>query len=51
MSTYLDFEKPIEELVNQIEEAKKIGEKTNVDISKTIKELEKKLEQTKAEIY
>jgi acetyl-CoA carboxylase carboxyl transferase subunit alpha len=51
MSTYLDFEKPIEELVNQIEEAKKIGEKTNVDISKTIKELEKKLEQTKADIY
>lgn len=51
MSTYLDFEKPIEELVNQIDEAKKIGEKTNVDISKTVKELEKKLDQAKHEIY
>jgi acetyl-CoA carboxylase carboxyl transferase subunit alpha len=51
MSTYLDFEKPIEELVIQIDEAKKIGEKTNVDISKTVKELEKKLEQTKLELY
>ena len=51
MSTYLDFEKPIEELVNQIDEAKKIGEKTNVDISKTVKELEKKLEKTMHEIY
>jgi len=51
MSTYLDFEKPIEELVNQIDEAKKIGEKTNVDISKTVKELEKKLDQIKHDIY
>lgn len=51
MSTFLDFEKPVEELINQIEEAKKIGEKTNVDVAPTIKELEKKLKETRAGIY
>lgn len=51
MSTFLDFEKPIEELMNQIEETKKIGEKTNVDVSKTVKELEKKLIDAQTEIY
>ncbi len=51
MATYLEFEKPIEELDNQIEEAKKIGEKTNVDVSSTVKELEKKRNQIKKEIY
>lgn len=49
--TFLDFEKPVEELINQIEEAKKLGEKTNVDISATLKELEKKLKDTRATVY
>ena len=51
MATYLDFEKPIEELTLQIEEAKKIGEKTNVDVSTTVGELEKKLLKATKEIY
>lgn len=51
MATYLDFEKPIEDLVNQIEEAKLIGEKSNVDVSNTVAELEKKLKSTTVEIY
>lgn len=51
MRTFLDFEKPVEELYNQIEEAKKLGERTNVDISKTVKDLEKKLLDTKTAIY
>ena len=51
MNTFLDFEKPIEELITQIEETKKIGEKTNVNVSKTLKELEKKLNDTTAQIY
>jgi acetyl-CoA carboxylase carboxyl transferase subunit alpha len=51
MPIYLDFEKPIEDLILQIEEAKTIGEKSEVDVSKTISELENKLEKTKKEIF
>lgn len=51
MATYLDFEKPIEDLVNQIEEAKQIGEKSEVDVSQMVSELEEKLKQTKIDLY
>jgi acetyl-CoA carboxylase carboxyl transferase subunit alpha len=51
MVTYLDFEKPIEELKNQLENAKQIAEKSKVDMSQSIKELEKKIEETTREIY
>ena len=49
--TYLDFEKPIAEIIEQIESAKAIAEKSKVDITVTVKELEEKLESTKKEIY
>lgn len=51
MATYLDFERPIEELVHQLDEAKSIAEKTHVDMSKAIKEIEKKLYETRVGIY
>lgn len=52
MSTiYLDFEKPIEELNEQIVKTKEVGEKGKVDIASTLAELEKKLENTTKEIY
>ena len=52
MSTiYLDFEKPIEELNDQIVKTKEIGEKGKVDITSTLKELENKLENITKEIY
>jgi acetyl-CoA carboxylase carboxyl transferase subunit alpha len=52
MSTiYLDFEKPIEELNEQIVKTKEIGEKGNVDITSTLTELENKLENTTKDIY
>ena len=52
MSTiYLDFEKPIEELNEQIVKTKEVGEKGKVDITSTLTELEKKLENTTKEIY
>ena len=52
MSTiYLDFEKPIEELNDQIVKTKEIGEKGKVDITSTLKELENKLENTTKDIY
>ena len=52
MSTiYLDFEKPIEELNDQIVKTKEIGEKGKVDITSTLTELEGKLENTTKDIY
>ena len=48
---YLDFEKPIAELADQIEKQKQIAEKNKVDASQTILQLEDKLEQTRKEIY
>lgn len=51
MVTYLEFEKPIEELRNQLENAKQIAEKSKVDMSQSLKELEKKIEDTTREIY
>jgi acetyl-CoA carboxylase carboxyl transferase subunit alpha len=49
--TYLDFEKPISELLEQIEKAKQIAEKSKIDISATIRELEAKVEATRKEVY
>jgi acetyl-CoA carboxylase carboxyl transferase subunit alpha len=49
--TYLDFEKPISELLEQIEKAKQIAEKSKIDISATIRELEAKVESTRQEVY
>lgn len=51
MSTTFDFEKPIADLESQIEKVKQIAEKTKVDMSATINELETKLEATRLEVY
>jgi len=52
MSTiYLDFEKPIEELSEQIAKTKEVGEKGKVDITSTLTELENKLENITKDIY
>ena len=48
---YLDFEKPIEELVEKLDQAKHIGEEGDIDVSKTISELEKKMKSFRKEIY
>ena len=48
---YLDFEKPIEALYEEIEKLKEVGEKTKVDMSVSIKELNKKIEETRKDIY
>ncbi len=47
----LDFEKPILELENKIEELKKFSASEKIDISKEIKNLESKLEDTRKEIF
>ncbi|TDS13007.1 acetyl-CoA carboxylase carboxyltransferase subunit alpha [Sphingobacterium paludis] len=51
MQTTFDFEKPIADLQTQIEKVLQVQEKTKVDMSATINELETKLEQTKKDIY
>tara|TARA_B110000305_G_C19414919_1_gene627444 strand:- start:365 stop:1318 length:954 start_codon:yes stop_codon:yes gene_type:complete len=48
---YLDFELPIKELQEQFEKACQIGEDSDVDVSNTCKQIEKKLHETKKNIY
>lgn len=48
---YLDFELPIKELQEQFNKACKIGEDSEVDVSTTCKQIEKKLKEKKKEIY
>lgn len=48
---YLDFELPIQELQEQYEKACAIGEESDIDVSNTCKQIEKKLKDTTKEIY
>ena len=48
---YLDFEQPIKELEEQLEKCSAIGQESHVDVSNTCKQIEKKLADTKKEIY
>ncbi|MBK8622927.1 MAG: acetyl-CoA carboxylase carboxyltransferase subunit alpha [Saprospiraceae bacterium] len=48
---FLDFEKPIETLYEQLEKLKEVSQEGVIDVSDNIKELEKKIQQTKKEIY
>ncbi len=48
---YLEFELPIKELEEQFNKACAIGEESEVDVTETCKQIEKKLVKTKKEIY
>ena len=48
---YLDFELPIKELEEQYQKACAIGEESEVDVSATCRQIEKRLNTTKKEIY
>ena len=48
---YLDFEKPIQELEEQLQKCKLIGEESEVDVSETCEQIEKKLAKAKKDIY
>lgn len=48
---YLDFELPIKELEDQLDKCQIIGAESDVDVSNTCKQIEKKLEETKKTIY
>lgn len=48
---YLDFEKPIQELEEQLEKSRSLEKETETDMSKGIREIEKRLEKQQKEIY
>ncbi|RSK39372.1 acetyl-CoA carboxylase carboxyltransferase subunit alpha [Mangrovimonas spongiae] len=48
---YLDFEIPIKELEEQLDKCQVIGEESDVDVTETCKQIEKKLKETKKDIY
>jgi acetyl-CoA carboxylase carboxyl transferase subunit alpha len=48
---YLEFELPIKELEEQLQKCQIIGEESDVDVTETCKQIEKKLAETKKEIY
>lgn len=48
---YLDFELPIKELEDQLDKCMVIGKESDVDVTETCKQIEKKLSETRKEIY
>lgn len=48
---FLEFEKPLELLYEQLDKIKEVGEGGVIDVSDKIKELEKKIQNTRKEIY
>lgn len=51
MATYLDFEEPLKAIEEQIEQTKKIGETTEVDMSDKVNELQRKLSAKTKDIF
>jgi len=48
---YLDFELPIQELEEQLEKCAVLGKESDVDVTETCKQIEKKLAEKKKDIY
>lgn len=48
---YLEFELPIKELEDQLQKCKVIGEESEVDVTETCAQIEKKLKETQKDIY
>ncbi len=49
--TFLEFEQPVAELFDQLEQARSLAESSKVDMTKAIKELETKIDTTRKAIY
>jgi len=49
--TYLDFEKPVEEMEKELEKLREMATKSKVDLSKSITELEGKVQEKIIELY
>ncbi|MDR9400769.1 MAG: acetyl-CoA carboxylase carboxyltransferase subunit alpha [Psychroflexus sp.] len=48
---YLDFELPIKELEEQYQKACQLGDESSVDVSKTCRELQEKIDHTKKDVF
>lgn len=48
---YLEFERPIQELEEQLTKCVAIGKESDIDVTETCKQIETKLEETRANIY
>ena len=48
---YIDFELPIKELNDQLDKCKLIGNESDIDVTETCEQIQKKLKETKKEIY
>lgn len=48
---FLEFEKPIADLYDQIEKVQKLGAKKKIDVSSSVADLETKIEETKKNLY
>jgi len=48
---YLEFELPIKELEDQLQKCQLIGNESDIDVTETCKQIEKKLAETKIDIY
>ncbi|MEC3908862.1 acetyl-CoA carboxylase carboxyltransferase subunit alpha [Tamlana sp. 2201CG12-4] len=48
---YLEFELPIKELEDQLDKCKLIGEESDVDVTETCSQIEKKLKETQKDLY
>lgn len=51
METFLEFEKPVQNIIEQLEKLKEVASDGAVDVSATQKDLEKKLKETREQIY
>ncbi len=51
MQTFLEFEKPIQNVIEQIDKLKEVAAQSAVDVQPTLKDLEKKLAETRKTIY
>ncbi|MBL0128232.1 MAG: acetyl-CoA carboxylase carboxyltransferase subunit alpha [Flavobacteriales bacterium] len=51
MQTFLDFEKPVQNIIEQIEKLKEVAEKGAVDVTGSLKDLEKSLSETRKSLY
>lgn len=51
IKTSFDFEKPLADLMQQIEKVKQVADKTKVDMSATLKELDEKVANTSKSLY
>jgi acetyl-CoA carboxylase carboxyl transferase subunit alpha len=48
---FLDFEKPIQELYEELDKLKEIQEKGKSDVTQTIQELENRIEEERKKLY